>query len=155
MLGARQGFPAHRRRRLDHVLVSHAVVDAPWHRPPPCQVGQSARCSHPADPSAASGAAGYRGRDTITEWLCVELTRPAPAIVGIDHAFSFPLPLLRGARADPNWLAFLDDFLRHWPTDQKSISVTHIRDGVSSLASERRGESTHLASPDRAAHQVS
>jgi len=43
--------------------------------------------------------------------------------IGIDHAFSFPLPYFEKHDLLPNWDGFLDDFQRHWPTDGEHVYV--------------------------------
>jgi hypothetical protein len=40
-----------------------------------------------------------------------------PTLVGIDHGFSFPLRYFEAHGLLPDWPTFLDDFQRHWPTD--------------------------------------
>ncbi len=43
-------------------------------------------------------------------------------------------------RLKPDWPAFLDDFQRHWPTDE-DIYVDFVRDGLRGDGAERMGES--------------
>jgi hypothetical protein len=45
-------------------------------------------------------------------------------LVGIDHGFSFPLQYFQENDLPLNWMAFLDDFQRHWPTDEKMKTST-------------------------------
>jgi hypothetical protein len=56
------------------------------------------------------------------------LSGPDPAIVGIDHGFSFPLAYFEQHALTHNWGEFLEDFQRHWPT-QQNVYVDFIRDG--------------------------
>ena len=71
----------------------------------------------------------YWTRRGIAEWLVERLGEPAPTLVGIDHGFSFPLRYFEVHRLKPDWHAFLDDFQRHWPTDE-DIYVDFVRDGI-------------------------
>ena len=54
----------------------------------------------------------------MAEWLVTILSQDAPTLVGIDHGFSFPLRYFEVHGLEPDWPAFLDDFQRHWPTDE-------------------------------------
>jgi hypothetical protein len=66
-----------------------------------------------------------------------------PPLVGIDHGFSFPLRDFEVHRLQPDWSAFLDDFQRHWPTDE-NIYVDFVRDGLIGNGSARTGSSRSL-----------
>ncbi len=59
-------------------------------------------------------------RKLVAEWLLGRLSRSHPAIVGIDHAFSFPKSTLGRCRL-ASWDAFLDYFSRRWRTDQGAV----------------------------------
>jgi hypothetical protein len=61
-----------------------------------------------------------------------------PTLVGIDHGFSFPLRYFEVHRLKPDWSAFLDDFQRHWPTDE-NIYVDFVRDGIAGNGAARMG----------------
>jgi len=54
----------------------------------------------------------YWTRRGIAEWLVERLSEDRPTLVGIDHAFSFPLRYFEVHRLPPDWPAFLDDFQR-------------------------------------------
>jgi hypothetical protein len=64
----------------------------------------------------------YWTRRGIAKWLVERLADDAPTLVGIDHGFFFPAALFR-------WPTFLDDFQRHWPTDEDHAYVDFVRDG--------------------------
>ena len=67
----------------------------------------------------------YWTRRGIAEWLVERLAEDAPTLVGIDHGFSFPLRYFEVHGLKPDWPAFLDDFQRHWPTDETtSMSIS-------------------------------
>ncbi len=82
----------------------------------------------------------YWTRRGIAEWLVERLAESAPALVGIDHGFSFPLRYVESHAIEPEWPAFLDDFQRHWPTDE-NIYVDFVRVGAAGNGAARMGNS--------------
>ena len=80
----------------------------------------------------------YWTRRGIAEWLVERLAEDAPTLVGIDHGFSFPLRYFEWHGLKPDWPAFLDDFQRHWPTDE-DIYVDFVRDGTIGNGAARMG----------------
>ena len=67
----------------------------------------------------------YWTRKGIAEWLVERLAEDVPTLVGIDHGFSFPLRYFEAHGLKPDWPRFLDDFQRHWPTDEDhSMSIS-------------------------------
>ena len=65
-------------------------------------------------------------RKSLAGWLLKILAEPTPTIVGIDHAFSFPIDFL--LRHDiGNWEKFLAEFCKHWPTDKQEVK--QLREG--------------------------
>jgi hypothetical protein len=82
----------------------------------------------------------YWTRRGIAHWLVERLAEDTPTLVGIDHGFSFPLRYFEAHGLAPDWPAFLDDFQRHWPTDQ-DIYVDFVRDGVCGNGAARLGDS--------------
>ena len=67
----------------------------------------------------------YWTRRGIAEWLVERLSEGSPTLVGIDHGFSFPLRYFEQHGLPLNWPSFLDDFQRHWPTDEDISSLTN------------------------------
>ena len=83
----------------------------------------------------------YWTRRGIAEWL-VERFREEPlTLVGIDHGFSFPMRYFETYHLVPDWLTFLDDFQRHWPTDEDHTYVDFVRYGDSGNGAARLGSS--------------
>jgi hypothetical protein len=80
----------------------------------------------------------YWTRRGIAEWLVERLVERSPMLVGIDHGFSFPLQYFEqhGLRLD--WPSFLDDFQRHWPTDE-DIYVDFVRESIAGNGAARSG----------------
>lgn len=80
----------------------------------------------------------YWTRREIAEWLVERLSEWRPTLVGIDHGFSFPLQYFEQHGLPLDWPSFLDDFQRHWPTDE-DIYVDFVRDGSFGNAAARSG----------------
>jgi hypothetical protein len=80
----------------------------------------------------------YWTRQGIAEWLVYTLAG-APAIVGIDHAFSFPLRYFQEHGLPLDWPSFMVDFQQHWPTDDALTYVDFVRDGIRGNGAARYG----------------
>jgi hypothetical protein len=80
-------------------------------------------------------------RRGLAEWLAAQLRDGPPTLVGIDHAFSFPLRYFEVHRLPPDWPAFLEDFQLHWPTHEDSMYVDFIREGLFGNSAARTGAS--------------
>lgn len=80
----------------------------------------------------------YWTRREIAVWLVERLSEWRPTLVGIDHSFSFPLQYFEQHGLPLDWPSFLDDFQRHWPTDE-DIYVDFVRDGSVGNAAARSG----------------
>ena len=81
----------------------------------------------------------YWARKGVAEWLVERLSEDVPTLVGIDHGFSFPLRYFEVHGLAPEWPAFLDDFQRHWPTDEDNTYVEFVREGVAGNGAARTG----------------
>jgi hypothetical protein len=81
----------------------------------------------------------YWTRRGIAEWLVERLAEDVPTVVGIDHAFSFPLRYFEVHGLLPDWPSFLDDFQKHWPTDADHTYVDFVRYGTAGNGSARGG----------------
>jgi hypothetical protein len=81
----------------------------------------------------------YWTRRGIAEWLIERLAEDVLTLVGIDHGFSFPLRYFEMHHIKPEWPVFLDDFQRHWPTDQDYTYVDFVRDGLAGNGAARTG----------------
>lgn len=82
----------------------------------------------------------YWTRKGIAEWLVERLNEDVPTLVGIDHGFSFPLRYFEEHGIPPDWPRFLDDFQRHWPTDEDHVYVDFVRDGSVGNGMARSGD---------------
>jgi hypothetical protein len=81
----------------------------------------------------------YWTRRGIAEWLVERLSEDRATIVGIDHGFSFPLRYFEHHMLKPHWPTFLEDFQRHWPTDDDNTYVDFVRDGSAGNGAARAG----------------
>jgi len=81
----------------------------------------------------------YWTRRGIANWLAEELSGGRLTLVGIDHGFSFPLAYFRQHHLALDWTEFLDDFERHWPTDEDNVYVDFVLDGIRGNAMARSG----------------
>jgi hypothetical protein len=81
----------------------------------------------------------YWTRRGIAAWLEEMFFEDRPMLVGIDHGFSFPLQYFREHQLPFDWTVFLEDFHRHWPTDQDNIYVDFVRQGSCGNATARSG----------------
>ena len=65
-------------------------------------------------------------RKRLAKWLVERLKEPVATLVGIDHAFSFPIDYFNHYNiAHANWDRFLEDFRKCWQTDGNDVSVRH------------------------------
>jgi len=80
----------------------------------------------------------YWTRQGVAHWLVERLSEDIPTLVGIDHGFSFPLSYFDAHGLVHDWPEFLEDFQRHWPTDD-DIYVDFVRQGIVGNGAARSG----------------
>jgi hypothetical protein len=97
------------------------------------------RASDPVEEVPPRGSRKYWTRRGIAEWLVAQVSDHEPLIVGIDHAFSFPLAYFQEYALPLHWSGFLDDFQGHWPTDGDHIRVDFVRNGTCGNGAARTG----------------
>jgi hypothetical protein len=93
----------------------------------------------------------YWTRRGIGEWLVERLADPERTLIGIDHGFSFPMPYFERYGLPLNWPAFLDDFHRHWPTDEDHMYVDFVREGDRGQGAARSGNPRWMRLTERRA----
>jgi hypothetical protein len=98
------------------------------------------RESSPVEVQPPPSPRRYWTRRGLAEWLVERLSEDLPALVGIDHAFSFPLRYFETHLLSLDWPTFLDDFQHHWPTDGDHVYVDFVRDGVCGDGAARSGD---------------
>jgi hypothetical protein len=97
------------------------------------------RSSPPVEVLPPPSPRKYWTRRGIAEWLVERLREGRPTLVGIDHAFSFPLRYFESYHLLPDWQTFLNDFHRHWPTDDDNTYVNFVHDGLHGNGAARSG----------------
>lgn len=105
------------------------------------RVYQADRTSPPEEVLPPPSPRRYWTRRGIAEWLVARLSEDVPTLVGIDHGFSFPLQYFEVYHLVLDWPAFLEDFQRHWPTDENHMYVDFVRDGLHGKGADRKGSS--------------
>jgi len=65
-------------------------------------------------------------RHEICNWLVGKVCSSNKIIVGIDHAFSFPLSYFERYGIE-SWEDFIEDFINHWPTHVDDATVNNLR----------------------------
>ncbi|MCX6938640.1 MAG: hypothetical protein NTU80_12240 [Verrucomicrobia bacterium] len=86
------------------------------------------------------GPKKYWTRRGVAEWLAATLRDGPPTLLGIDHAFSFPMRYFEVHHLAPDWQTFLEDFCQHWPTHEDHLYVDFVRGGLTGNAAARSGE---------------
>lgn len=105
------------------------------------RVYQADRTSPPEEVLPPPSPRRYWTRRGIAEWLVAQLSEDVPTLVGIDHGFSFPLRYFEIHHLAPDWPTSLEDFQRHWPTDENNMYVDFVRDGLHGKGDDRTGNS--------------
>lgn len=96
------------------------------------------RTSAPQEIQPPPSPRKYWTRKVVAEWLVERLSEEPRTIVGIDHGFSFPLAYFEKHGLPFDWPSFLDDFQKHWPTDE-NIYVDFVREGAEGNVAARSG----------------
>jgi len=99
------------------------------------------RGTEPCEVAPPPSSRWYWSRKEIAQWLVERLSEPVATLVGIDHGFSFPLQYFEKYGLPHDWPAFLDDFQKHWPTDEVATYVDFVREDECGNGSARCGHS--------------
>jgi hypothetical protein len=123
-----------------YIGIDYSGAETPTKSLPGLRVYEADRVSvsHEIEPPASPRK--YWTRKGIAEWLVAKLTKEPETLVGIDHGFSFPLRYFEQHGLPLDWPSFLDDFQRHWPTDEDHTYVEFVRDGSCGNAAARSGD---------------
>ena len=130
----------HRPRFERYVGIDYSGAETPASSLPGLRVFR-AEGAGPALEVEPAGTRKYWTRRGIAEWLLARLTEGIPTLVGIDHGFSFPLAYFEKHGLPLEWPVFLEDFQRHWPTDDDRTYVDFVREGICGAGAERLGSS--------------
>lgn len=88
-------------------------------------------------------------RRALAHWLVAQLSDGLPTLVGIDHAFSFPLAYFQAHGLPLRWHVFLEDFCAHWLTDAPGVRVDDVRRGRVGNGTARQGDARWRRLTDR------
>ena len=83
-------------------------------------------------------------RRSLAYWLMEILFEGAPALVGIDHGFSFPMAYLETYSLRDSWDQSLDDFVKAWPCHLEGVSVESQRSRNVRVGSPRWRRQTEI-----------
>jgi len=131
------GFPAFDR----YIGIDYSGAQTPTSSLKGLRIYMADRASPPAEVLPPPSPRKYWTRRGIAEWLVLRLSEEQWSLDGIDHAFSFPIRYFETHRLPPDWPAFLDDFRRHWPTDDDNTYVYFVREGIHGNGAARTGNS--------------
>jgi hypothetical protein len=123
-----------------YIGIDYSGAQTPTCSLPGLRVYQATPASGPQEVMPPPSPRKYWTRREIAEWLWQELSTGPPAIVGIDHAFSFPLQYFERHQLRLDWPEFLVDFKLHWPTDEDNMYVCFVREGMWGKAAARSGD---------------
>lgn len=124
-----------------YIGIDYSGAAKPETRSATIQVYEGSAAADPTLVSSPASKAGKRrnwNRLELGSWLVDRLKRDDRCIVGIDHGFSCPVSYFQQYNL-MSWEAFLEDFSKHWPTDQLGTTVQQYRDD-----SQRSGEPSEL-----------
>lgn len=122
-----------------YIGIDYSGAETPTDSLKGLRVYEAERGSEPVEVPPPVGAKRYWSRRGVAEWIIERVLRPETCIIGIDHAFSFPLKYFEKHKLPLDWPAFLDDFQAHWPTDE-DIYVDFVREGVEGNGAARMGD---------------
>jgi len=122
-----------------YVGIDYSGAETPTASLKRLRVYVATRRSAPVEVQPPASPRKYWTRRGVAGWLVERLSEELPTIVGIDHGFSFPLRYFETYHLLPDWPSFLDDFQKHWPTDDDHTYVDFVRDGLHGNGADRSG----------------
>jgi hypothetical protein len=122
-----------------YIGIDYSGAETPYSSLSALRVYLAGRLSQPVEVLTLESKRKYWSRAGIAGWLLERLSEDQPALIGIDHGFSFPLAYFEKHNLSHDWPPFLEDFQRHWPTDE-AIYVDFVRDGSCGNAAARSGD---------------
>jgi hypothetical protein len=125
-----------------YVGIDYSGAETPTSRLSGLRVYVASRGALPDEVRSPTNPEWNWTRREIAEWLVERLAESPATLVGIDHGFSFPLQYFEAHGLPHDWAAFLDDFQRHWPTDEDHVYVDFVRCGTVGDGAARTGD-TH------------
>ncbi|MFM2094524.1 MAG: hypothetical protein RIS70_1648 [Planctomycetota bacterium] len=128
-----------------HIGIDYSGRETPKSRTPALQVYCSFDTEEPRrilSPTSTAKTFTNWNRKEIARWLIEQARKNITFIAGIDHGFSFPLSYFERYGIE-TWPEFLEDFRKHWPTDDEHKYVDFIRDAITGPP-DRGGSPTDL-----------
>jgi len=98
-----------------HIGIDYSGARTPESRLKGLQVYESRGGGNPERISTPTEGAKNWTRLEVAQFCASAIDSGEPVIIGIDHAFSFPMSYMERYRIR-SWDQFLDDFMRDWPT---------------------------------------
>jgi hypothetical protein len=132
-----------------YVGIDYSGAATPTSSLPGLRVYVSDWVSPPREIPPTTSSRKHWTRHGVADWLVTQLSGQKLMLVGIDHGFSFPLQYFERHRLPPDWDKFLDDFQKHWPTDEANTYVSFLREGSRGRAAKRQGDSAWLRLTER------
>jgi hypothetical protein len=129
------GIPAFDR----YIGIDYSGAQTPTSSLKGLRVYMADRSSLPVEMLPSPSRRKYWTRRGVAEWLVELLAGDHPKLVGIDHGFSFPVQYFETHHLPHDWPEFLDDFQRHWPTNEDNIYVDFVRNGTCGKGAARSG----------------
>jgi hypothetical protein len=71
---------------------------------------------------------GHWSRAGLADWIISQCNSGQRFLIGIDHAFSFPIDYFRRYGLH-DWNGFLENFEEHWPTAEPGATVAALHAG--------------------------
>ncbi len=115
--------------RFQHYIgIDYSGAQTPESRLKALQVFAARLGSEPQKIATPAAGAKNWSRKEVAQFCQQALESGEPVIIGIDHNFSLPLSYMK--RYDlQSWDAFLQDFMRHWPSHEDYTYVDFLREG--------------------------
>ena len=121
-----------------HIGIDYSGAQAPESRLKGLQVYESRNGGTPERIGTPAEGAKNWTRLEVAQFCASAIASGESVIIGIDHAFSFPMSYMQRFGIE-TWDRFLDDFMRHWPTADPHTYVEFVREG-----NQRAGETSEL-----------
>lgn len=109
-----------------YVGIDYSGAQAPVSRLRQLQVYAGGAGTVVAPVSPYDRGARHWCRKEVARYVREVLSGPEPAIIGIDHGFSFPLAYFQRHELE-SWDAFLRQFCDYWPTERDHMYVDYVR----------------------------
>ena len=123
-----------------YIGIDYSGAETPTSSLTGLRVYEADRLTEPREVQPPQSPRKYWTRRGIAEWLVEQLSGELPMLIGIDHGFLFPMAYFTKYGLPHDWSIFLDDFHRHWPTDEDHMYVEFVREGAFGQGAARSGD---------------